>query len=172
MDDKTEDQRSNLFSPARSGSGGWVSSYKAKGHLFDSRSEHVAGLQIQSQGRAHAGSGGGGNWSMFLSLSSPLSNKYIHTYIHNSKKIKEVTCSSLQGQGLGLEPKPSSFNESHSTVDDVNFHKNTSLYYLDIILLWHFWKTIDKGNSEIFAENSWRIMRHLRSIYIWCSCSN
>lgn len=74
------------------------------------------------------------------------------------QKVKEVTCSGSKSQGPGLKPKTSSFNPPHSAVDVVNFHKNIYLYYLDTILHWHFWKTIDKENFKTFAENSWRII--------------
>lgn len=76
------------------------------------------------------------------------------------QKVQRSNLFKLKSQGPGLEPKSSSSNPPCSTVDVVNFNKNTALYYSDTILHWHFWKTIDKGNSETFAKNSWRISRN------------
>ena len=40
--------------PDPCGAGGWVSSFKAKGRWFDSQSEHMPGLWVQSPVRACA----------------------------------------------------------------------------------------------------------------------
>ena len=59
--------------PNPHGSAGCVSGCKAKGHWFDSQSEHVPGLQVQSLVRVSVSGDDGCSSliSMFLSLCSP-----------------------------------------------------------------------------------------------------
>ena len=51
------------LNPDRRGSVGWASACKTKVRRFDSRSQHMPGLRIQSPVGPHMR----GNWSMFLS---------------------------------------------------------------------------------------------------------